>query len=175
VRAAFNASAALTLAAQPAFSGAELGRRFVSAPSASVPPLNFNGVARTVGTSPPPRAPASLVAFRKSVGTKSSAGLDFTLGADEADGAGGRASSLTGDGEVAAVIRMIRLRARASRPKPISTPILRKNVAARPSRPASALGLSGQVFSYFKIIEIRYPNSDQVKKWIGRNFSPATS
>ena len=40
---------------------------------------------------------------------------------------------------------MVRVRARPSRTKPISIPTLRKNVAARRSLPASALGLSGQV------------------------------
>ena len=39
---------------------------------------------------------------------------------------------------------MVRVRARPSRPKPISMPILRKKVAARRSRPASARGPSGQ-------------------------------
>ena len=43
------------------------------------------------------------------------------------------------------VMLMVRVRARPSRPKPISMPILRRKVAARRSRPASARGLSGQV------------------------------
>ena len=43
------------------------------------------------------------------------------------------------------VMRMVRVRARPSRSKPISMPILRRKVAARRSRPASARGLSGQV------------------------------
>ena len=43
------------------------------------------------------------------------------------------------------VMLMVRVRARPSRPKPISMPILRRNVAARRSLPANARGLSGQV------------------------------
>ena len=39
---------------------------------------------------------------------------------------------------------MVRVRARPSRPKPISMPILRRKVAARRSRPANARGPSGQ-------------------------------
>jgi len=44
------------------------------------------------------------------------------------------------------VMRMIRVLALPSRSNSISIPFLRKKVAARRSRPASALGLAGQVF-----------------------------
>ena len=51
-RAAFRASAALIAApsSRAVFPGADWGGRFASAPSAAVPPLVFNGLARTVAT-----------------------------------------------------------------------------------------------------------------------------
>ena len=68
------------------------------------------------------------------------------MGADDADGADGCAPGFSGAAEGWIVVMlMVRVRARPSRPKPISMPILRRKVAARRSRPASARGLSGQV------------------------------
>ena len=72
--------------------------------------------------------------------------MDFGMGADDADGADGCAPAFLAWRKCGIVVMvMVRVRARPSRPKPISMPILRRNVAARRSRPASARGLSGQV------------------------------
>src|SRR4051812_30231878 len=69
------------------------------------------------------------------------------MGADDADGADGPAPGFSGAEKVwVVVILMVRVRARPSRSKPISMPILRRKVAARRSRPARARGASGQVF-----------------------------
>ena len=149
-RAAFRASAALIAApSSPSllvFSGADWGGRFASAPSAAVPALDFNGLARTVGALPRPLPSASLATVRRSGAAKPLAGLDFGAGADDADGADGCAPAFSGAEWLGVVVmRMIRVRARPSRSKPISMPILRRKVAARRSRPASARGLSGQV------------------------------
>jgi hypothetical protein len=70
--------------------------------------------------------------------------LDFGADADGADDADGRAPVCSGVG--VAAMWIVRVRARPSRPKLISMPILRRKGAARRSRPASARGLSSQVF-----------------------------
>jgi hypothetical protein len=87
-----------------------------------------------------------LAAVRTDAAAKPLAGLDFGTDKDCADGADGCAPPFSGAGwlEVVAML-MVRVRARPSRPKPISMPILRKKVAARRSLPANARGLSGQV------------------------------
>jgi hypothetical protein len=73
--------------------------------------------------------------------------MDFGMDADDADGEDGCTPGFSGAGWFGVVVMLIvRVRARPSRPKPISMPILRKTVAARRSLPASARGLSGQVF-----------------------------
>src|SRR3954454_21010802 len=65
-------------------------------------------------------------------------------GADDVDGF---APPISGEADLPFVVmRMIPVRARPSRSKPMSIPILRRKVAARRNRPASARGLSGQVF-----------------------------
>jgi hypothetical protein len=68
------------------------------------------------------------------------AGLDFAVGADDADGADGSAPGFSGIEKVWIVVMlMVRVRARPSRPKPISMPILRRNVAARRSSRGASL------------------------------------
>src|SRR5690606_6444684 len=72
--------------------------------------------------------------------------LAFGRSADDADDADGCAPRISGEaGLPAVVMRMVRVRARPSRSKPMSMPILRRKVAARRNRPESARGLSGQV------------------------------
>jgi hypothetical protein len=69
------------------------------------------------------------------------------VGADDADCADDCAPGFSGAESLGVVVMlMVRVRARPSRPKLISMPILRKKVAARRSRPDSARGLSGQGF-----------------------------
>jgi hypothetical protein len=67
------------------------------------------------------------------------------MGEDDEDGADDCTPAYSGAGTSVVVMRIIRVRARPSRSKPISMPILRRKVAARRSRPDSARGLSGQV------------------------------
>src|SRR5215471_19649982 len=68
------------------------------------------------------------------------------MGADDADGADGCGPASSGDGWLAVeVMYIVRVRARPSFLNSISTPILRRKVAARRSRPDNARGLSGQV------------------------------
>src|SRR6516225_11358611 len=74
------------------------------------------------------------------------AALDFGMGADDADGADGCGPASSGDRWLAVeVMYIVRVRARPSFLNSISTPALRRKVAARRSRPDNARGLSGQV------------------------------
>src|SRR5262249_36642592 len=130
-------------ALQPVFPGADWAGPFASASSAPSSPLGFNGLARTVSTGSFPRPSASLATVRKLDVTKPWAERDSDVGGDEGEGGEGRPPPRPGAGSAdPAVIQMIGVRARPSRSKPISTPILRNEVAARRSRPASPRGLS---------------------------------
>src|SRR5262249_18465905 len=112
---------------------------FASAPSAPSSSLWFNALARTVCA---PLSSASLAIVRSLGGVNPLAGLDFGPGADDADGADGRVSVFSG---WVVLMWMVRVREWPSRPKLISMPILRREFAARRSRPARARGLSGQL------------------------------
>src|SRR6516225_7097667 len=115
---------------------------FASAPSAMVPSLFFNGLARTVGLWTRPLPSASRATVRRGGAPKPFPELVFGEGADDADGADGCVPGFSGVAEGWIVVMlMMRVRARPSRP----IPILRRNGAARRSRPASARGPSGQV------------------------------
>src|SRR5215207_8354205 len=130
----------------PVFSGPDWGGGFASAPSAAIPALFFRGLVRTVGALPLPLPSASWATVRTGRAAKPLAGLDFGMDADDADGADGSAPGSSGVEKVWIVVMlMVRVRARPSRPKPISMPILRRKVAALRSLPASARGPSGQV------------------------------
>src|SRR5262249_59432326 len=122
------------------------------------------GLERTVCAPPLPRPPAALATVRRSGGTNSLAVLDFGIGTDDADGADDPAPSRSGPGGVAVVMRMTRVRARPSRSKPIPIPILRRKVAARRKRPASARGLSGHALDLATrspVISARAPRSSE--------------
>jgi hypothetical protein len=68
------------------------------------------------------------------------------MGADDADGTDGRSPGFSGVPEGWVVVMlMVRVRARPSRPKPISMPTLRKNVAARRNLPANDLADAGRL------------------------------
>src|SRR6516162_6755670 len=121
---------------------------FASAPSAAVASLFFNELARTVGLSTRPPPSASRATVRRGGAPKPFPELVFGEDADGADGADGCVPGFSGVAEgwiVVILMVRVRVRARPSRPKPTSMPILRRNVAARRSRPASARGPSGQV------------------------------
>jgi hypothetical protein len=109
---------------------------FASAPSAAVPSWFFNGLARTIETAARPLPSASLATVRRAASAKPLAELTFN---DDADGADGCAPAFSGVAEM--VMWIVRVRARPSRPKPISMPTLRRKVAARRSLPASARGV----------------------------------
>ncbi len=148
-RAAFRAcDGAHSRALQPAFSGADWGGRFASAPSASVRAVGFQRVgADGRAVARPLNRPRRSPTVRKPGDAKPLPELAFGRSADGADDADGCAPPVSGEaGLPVVVMRMIRVRARPSRSKPMSMPILRRKVAARRSRPASARGLSGQVF-----------------------------
>src|SRR5262249_42000741 len=120
--------------------------KFASLPSAPSQTLFFNVLSGTVGGTVEPLPSAASATVRTNCAAKPFAGLDFGMGADDADGADGSAPGFSGIERVwIAVMLMVRVRARPSRPKPISMPILRRKVAARRSRPANARGPSGQV------------------------------
>ena len=69
-----------------------------------------------------------------------------SVGADDVDDADDGFPPYSGAALMGvAVMRIVRTRARPSRSKPISMPILRRKVAARRNRPDSTRGLSGQV------------------------------
>lgn len=87
-------------------------------------------------------------------------GLEAERAADGADGADGSAPSPSNAGKAAAM-RIIRVRALPSRSKPISTPVFRRNVAARRRRPDSALGLSGQVLDLTTPLARHFPKGVQ--------------
>src|SRR6516165_3119513 len=130
------------------FSGADRGARFASAPSAAVPALFSKGLARTVEALPWPLPSASGATVRRGGAPKPFPELVFGEGADDADGADGCVPGFSGVAEgwiVVILMVRVRVRARPSRRKPTSMPILRRNVAARRSWPASARGPSGQV------------------------------
>jgi len=103
---------------------------------------------RTVGALPLPLPSASWATVRTGRAAKPLAGLDFGMDADDADGADGSAPGSSGVEKVWIVVMlMVRVRARPSRPKPMSMLTLRKKVAARRSRPESARGEVVQAFS----------------------------
>src|SRR5260370_4603609 len=90
---------------------------------------------------------ARLAAVRGSYPGETWAALLFTIDAADADGTDGSAPPTSGAEWFAMLMmRMIRVLALPSRSNTISMPDLRRKVAARRSRPASALGLAGQVF-----------------------------
>ena len=70
----------------PVFPGADWDEKIASAPSAEVAPLDFEGLARTVGAEHPS---ALLAAVRGGAAAEPLVGLDFGIGADDADGADG--------------------------------------------------------------------------------------
>src|SRR5208282_540265 len=80
----------------PVFSGAEWGGRFASAPSAAFLVLDFNELARTVGTGPSPLPSASLATVRRDAAAKPLTGLNSGMGADDADGADGCVPAYSG-------------------------------------------------------------------------------
>src|ERR1700722_9718670 len=119
----------------------------MSAPSASASALDFNRLARTVAPRSPAEPLVTVATVRKPGGAKALPELTFGRSAGGADDADGCAPRVSGEaGLPAVVIRIVRVRARPSRSKPTSMPILRRKVAPRRSPPASARGLSGQVF-----------------------------
>src|SRR5262249_17561630 len=119
---------------------------FASAPSAAVARWFFNGLARTVETAARAPPSASLATVRGDASAKSLAELTFNGNADDADGADGGTPACSRPGRGwGVVVWIVRIRARPSRAKPTSMPILRRKVAARRNRPARARGLSGQV------------------------------
>ena len=67
-------------------------------------------------------------------------------------------------------MRIIRVRALPSRSKPISTPVFRRNVAARRRRPDSALGLSGQVLDFDDPLARHFPEGVQKVRGGARPF-----
>jgi hypothetical protein len=123
------------------FSTPDGGGRFASAPSAAPAPLVFNGLARTISAPPWPLTSAgpsaSLATVRCGGAAKPLAGLAFGIEPDAADGADDCAPVFSGAEWPVAAMWIVRVRARPSRSKLISMPILRRNVAARRSRPAS--------------------------------------
>src|SRR5262249_17057514 len=77
------------------------------------------------------------------------------MGADDADGADGCGPASSGDGWLAVeVMYIVRVRARPSFLNSISTPILRRKVAARRSRPDNDRGLSGQVLELTIVLPV---------------------
>src|SRR5215216_804014 len=66
-----------------------------STPSAAVPPWFFNAFARTVETTARPLPSASLATVRRDASAKPLAGLDFGMGADDADGVDGSAPAFS--------------------------------------------------------------------------------
>jgi len=108
-----------------------------SAPSAAVRRPVIKGFARTVASLPGNRPSAWFTTVRRGVTENPLAGLGFVMGVDDADDADGSAPASSVPGECGVVVMwIVRVRARPSRPKLISTPTLRKKVAARRSRPA---------------------------------------
>ena len=102
------------------FLGADWEGRFASAPSAAVPPAEFNGLARTVGVPsrllPSAGPSASLATVRGRGAPKPLAGLEFRAVADGADDADGCAPAFSGaDWLGVVVITIVRVRARPSR------------------------------------------------------------
>ena len=98
-RAAFRASTALIAApSSPAscFFRRRLGREICVRTVRTVPALVFKGLARTVGPLPSPLPSASSATVRRSGAAKPLAGLDFGMGADDADGADGCAPAFSG-------------------------------------------------------------------------------
>jgi hypothetical protein len=110
--------------------------------------FEISGLARTVAPLSPVEPSATVPTVRKPGEAKPLPEPAFgrsTGGADDADGCAPRVSGAAGSPAV--VMRIMRVRARPSRSKPMSMLILRRKVAARRNRPASARGLSGQVFA----------------------------
>src|SRR5262245_60460398 len=126
--------------------GSERWVTFASAPSAAVSRWFFNGLARTVEIAARTLRSASFATVRGDASEKPLEELTFNGNADDGGGADGVRPACSRPGSAWVVVMwIVRMRARPSRPKPISMPILRRKVAARRNRPARARGLSGQV------------------------------
>src|SRR5262245_65820640 len=129
--------------------------KFASLPSAPSQTLFFNVLSGTVGGTVEPLPSAASATVRTNCAAKPFAGLDFGMGADDADGADGSAPGFSGIERVwIAVMLMVRVRARPSRPKPISYAVFCLKKKRRPNCPRTALRTSGQD------LDIAHPSRD---------------
>ena len=96
----------------------------------------------------PAKPSTSTATVRDSRLAEPLASLAFCECADGADDVDAGVPSVSGASGVPLPMRIIRVRARPSRSKLISMPILRRKVAARRSRPDSARGLWGQSLDF---------------------------